>query len=244
MLLVDTHCHLHDMEFFGAEEAEAAWQRARAEGVTQMICVSTRPDDAVAARDFAKRHDGVYWTYGIHPAEWRADNGGDFELDEKLVAIGEVGLDYHYGLDERTQQIKLFERMLELAVSHNLPVSFHVREAFDDFFGMIQNVPHLRGVVHSFTDSKKNLRRILEETDLLIGVNGLATYTTLPLPPLERLILETDAPFLAPVSLRGTKNEPKNIRLIAEWLAVKLDVSLEQVAERTTENATKLFLLK
>ncbi|MBQ3352922.1 TatD family hydrolase [Candidatus Saccharibacteria bacterium] len=162
---------------------------------------------------------------------------------DKLVAIGEVGLDYHYDGYDREAQIKLFEEMLQLAMDNNLPVSFHVREAFNDFFAVVANFPKVRGVVHSFTDSKKVLKRILNETEFYVGVNGLATYSTLPTPPLERIILETDAPFLAPVPFRGKINEPAFIREIAEWLSAKLDTSFDIVSQQTTKNAEELFNL-
>ena len=131
--------------------------------------------------------------------------------------------------------------MLQLAADKDLPISFHVREAFNDFFAVTKNFPRLRGVVHSFTDSKKNLKRILTETEFYIGVNGLATYSTLPTPPLERTLLETDAPFLAPVPHRGDTNEPSFIPEIANWLANKLEQNPETVAKITTKNATDLF---
>ena len=152
-----------------------------------------------------------------------------------------MGLDYHYEGYSREGQIRLFEEMLQLAMDNELPVSFHVREAFDDFFPAIQNFPKVRGVVHSFTDSKKVLKRILNETEFYIGVNGLATYSTLPLPPLSRILLETDAPFLAPVPHRGEKNEPAYVAEVAKWLAERLEASVEQVAQITTENTAKLF---
>ena len=131
--------------------------------------------------------------------------------------------------------------MLQLAKDNNLPVSFHVREAFDDFFAVAQNFPKTRGVVHSFTDSKKTLKKILETTDFYVGVNGLATYSTLPMPPLEKIILETDAPFLTPTPNRGKINEPAYIKDIAHCLSTKLGVSSDEVAEKTTENVRNLF---
>ena len=163
----------------------------------------------------------------------------DFEV--LPVAIGEVGLDYHYEGYDRKAQIRLFEEMLQLAVDYDLPVSFHVREAFDDFFPVVANFPMVEGVVHSFTDSKKVLKRVLNETEFYVGVNGLATYSTLPVPPLERILLETDAPFLAPVPYRGEKNEPAYVAKVAEWLAGKLGVGTKVVAGATTSNTKKLF---
>lgn len=238
-MLIDTHCHLHDREFFTEEQAEEMLKRARERGIEKIICIGTSPEDSIAARDFAASHDNVYWTYGVHPSEKNTKNL--FKKDDKLVAIGEVGLDYHYDGYNREAQIKLFEEMLQLARDNNLPVSFHVREAFDDFFAVMANFPEIKGVVHSFSDNKKNLKRILNETDYYIGVNGLATYSTLPTPPLERIVLETDAPFLTPEPFRGIINESGYIYEIAKWLSSKLAVDFERVEKETTENARRLF---
>lgn len=238
-MLIDSHCHLHDEEFFSAGQAEAMIARAHKVGVDKIICIGTSHEDSLVARDFASSHENVYWTYGIHPEN--AGRVAETIPGTRPVAIGEVGLDYHYEGYNREAQIKLFEQMLQLAKDNDLPVSFHVREAFDDFFGVVANFPSVRGVVHSFTDSKKTLKRILNETNFYIGVNGLATYSTLPTPPLERILLETDAPFLAPVPHRGETNEPAHIADIAKWLGAKLDLPLTEVAKITSGNVTDLF---
>ena len=216
----------------------------------KIICIGTSQEDSLAAREFAASHENVYWTYGIHPENANLKPGAAFSsagpekqiLGSKMpIAIGEVGLDYHYEGYDREAQIRLFEEMLQLAVDNNLPVSFHIREAFDDFFPVIENFPSISGVVHSFTDSKKVLRRILNETEFYVGVNGLATYSTLPMPPLECILLETDAPFLAPVPHRGSTNEPAYILDIAKWLAEKTGRDLAEIAEITTANAVRLY---
>jgi TatD DNase family protein len=238
-VLIDTHCHLHDREFFDAKQAEEMLNRANKAGVKRIICIGTNPEDSLEGAKFASEHNGVYWTYGTHPSE--KNNKNLFIKDDKLVAIGEVGLDYHYEGYDRTAQIKLFEEMLQLAMNNDLPVSFHVREAFEDFFAVTGNFPGIRGVVHSFSDNKKNLKRILENTDYFIGVNGMATYSTLPTPPLERILLETDAPFLTPKPFRGIINEPAYVPVIAEWLGEKLGVGVEIIEKETTKNAERLF---
>lgn len=243
-MLIDSHCHLHDREFFSEEEAEEALSRAREAGVLKVICIGTNQQDSLVARNFAEKHEGVYWTYGIHPSEAgdpSLESRSDVTPDSKLVAIGEVGLDYHYEGYDRHKQIKLFEEMLQLAMENDLPVSFHVREAFNDFFAVVANFPKIRGVVHSFSDNKKNLKRILSETEFFVGVNGMATYSTLPMPPIERILLETDAPFLAPVPHRHVTNEPAFIADIAIWLAKKLELPYEELEKTTTNNVTKLF---
>lgn len=272
-MLIDSHCHLHDREFFTEEQATEMLTRAHKNGVQKIICIGTSHADSLAARDFAAAHDDVYWTYGIHPSE--AGTIGDsfsfletvsrtayepFEVSSarddgpertrsiekkniasRPVAIGEVGLDYHYAGYDRDAQIKLFEQMLQLAKDNNLPLSFHVREAFDDFFAVVKNFPESKGVVHSFSDNKKNLKRILNETSFYVGVNGMATYSTLPTPPLERILLETDAPFLTPKPFRGIINEPGYIPEIAKWLSEKLALDYKIIEEETTKNVRKLF---
>ena len=243
---------------------------AHERGVERVIVIGTDPDDSRAACDFAAQHEGIYWTYGCHPSEtarlsevkesvFRVSisgvqpekmrsifpacnaNSKNASLTDKLVAIGEIGLDYHYEPFDREAQIQLFEQQLQLAQDLDLPVSFHIREAFDDFWGVMANFPKVRGVVHSFSDNKKNLRKILEGTDFYVGVNGMATYSTLPTPPLERVLLETDAPFLAPVPHRGEQNQPAYVADVAEWLAQKTNRPLSEITEVTTANAEKLF---
>ena len=264
-MLIDTHCHLHDKEFFSEEQAEEILKRAREKGVEKIICVGTSHEDSLAARDFASTHNNVYWTYGIHPEGASGTpfprpapslpslrgsvakklpvgrNGLGKGASEAPVAIGEVGLDYHYEGYNREAQNKLFEQMLQLAKDNNLPLSFHVREVFDDFFPVVSNFPKVHGVVHSFSDNKRNLKRILNETDFYVGVNGMATYSTLPTPPLNRILLETDAPFLTPVPFRGMINESGYIYEIAKWLSNKLAVDFDEVKNETTKNAEKLF---
>lgn len=252
MHLIDSHCHLHDTQFFQPAAAAAALEKAAQRNVQQIVCIGTDVEDSLAAQNFATSHQGAFWSFGVHPSEWQKWQAVPADTRSQLIetafknhspiAIGEVGLDYHYGSADRAEQIQLFEQMLDLASQYHLPVIFHIREAFDDFFAVIANFPNLTGVVHSFTDNKKNLRRSLER-GFYIGVNGLATYSTLPTPPLERTLLETDAPFLTPEPFRGTINEPAYIREIAAFLATKLGVSEQIIAEQTTQNVQNLFRL-
>ena len=130
--------------------------------------------------------------------------------------------------------------MLQLAKDLDLPVSLHIREAFADLWPILDNFPKIRGVVHSFTGSKRNLAEALRR-EFYIGVNGLATYTTTPLPPLEKMLLETDAPFLTPYHNRDTMNVPGNVQEIAAFLSGEMGVAETIIAEQTTHNATQLF---
>ena len=252
-MLIDTHCHIHDKQYdFDAEQTLA---RARYAGVQKVIVIGTSSSDNLVAKEFADSHAGAYWSFGFHPSEnpegkslleSNFSNSRDLfeKLDSgKLVAIGEIGLDYHYKPYDKKQQIKLFEQMLELAKKHNLPVIFHVREAFDDFWPIVDNAKIKHGVLHSFSDNKTNLEQALKR-GFYIGTNGLVTFTDVPLPPLGHMLLETDAPYLTPRPFRGKINEPSYVKNIAEWVADKLKVSLDTVADQTTANATKLFNLK
>ena len=247
---IDSHCHMHDEEFFAPHVRDELVQRAYEKNVKKMIFIGTDHEDSFYARDFAisrdEKREQLFWSYGVHPNEWEKERTEpDFKI-ERPIAIGEVGLDYHF-LDEvddpdedvRHQKI-LFEEMIALAEKYDLPMIFHVREAFDDFFEIIDRHPNIRGVVHSFTDSKKNLKKVLER-GFYVGVNGLATYSTLPTPPLDKILLETDAPFLAPVPHRGEQNESSYIPDIANWLAEKLNISVDEVMQKTTENCFELF---
>lgn len=280
-MLIDTHCHLHDLEWFTPDQQTEFLNKAHQNGVEKLICIGTNPVDSKNAQAFAEQHANVYWTYGIHPEyassyEQSADLGNkqcsclrtpggsaederdgpatagviDATSDKNVgwspksasmpVAIGEIGLDYHYEGYDRTAQLRLFEQMLQLALDCDLPVSLHIREAFADAWGVIDNFPGTHGVVHSFTGSKRDLKQALAR-NFYIGVNGLVTYTTPALPPLERIVLETDAPFLTPVPFRGTINQPGYVRFVAQYLAEKLGVAEKEIEERTTQNAGQIF---
>lgn len=244
--LIDSHCHLHDLDFYTPEVQAKALAACAEKQVEKLICIGTDHEDSFKAAEFAAQNPTkLFWSYGIHPNEFdKPRKDVQFEHNNRPVAIGEVGLDYHYGENDKLNQARLLEEMLDLAIRENLPLIFHVREAFDDFFAILDNFStvKIRGVVHSFSDNKKNLKKSLER-DFYIGVNGLATYSTLPMPPIERILLETDAPFLAPVPLRGQTNQPVNVHYVAKWLSEKLGLDFDDVARITTENSETLFNL-
>ena len=244
--LIDSHCHLHDLDFYTPEAQIKALAACAEKQVEKLICIGTDHEDSFNAAEFAAQNPTkLFWSYGIHPNEFdKPRKDVQFEHNNRPVAIGEVGLDYHYGENDKLNQARLLEEMLDLAIRENLPLIFHVREAFDDFFAILDNFStvKIRGVVHSFSDNKKNLKKSLER-DFYIGVNGLATYSTLPMPPIERTLLETDAPFLAPVPLRGQTNQPVNVHYVAKWLSEKLGLNFDEVARITTENSETLFNL-
>lgn len=269
-MLVDTHCHIHDTEFF-SDLRQGVYERAREEGVV-MICVGTSQADSRAAVEFAANHEATFAVIGVHPhdskegvteierllREYMPQTGADTSAERELqaerraspktiVGIGEIGLDYYYDNSPRQVQVAALEQQLQWALDYKLPVSFHVREAYDDFWPIFDNFPGIRGVLHSFTDSKSNLEAALER-GLYIGVNGISTFTKdesqkamFQAIPLERMLLETDAPFLTPKPLRGKINEPVFVKYVAEHHAESRKVSLEDLAARTTANADELF---
>jgi TatD family hydrolase len=176
-------------------------------------------------------------------------DGAEKGVPRPVVAVGECGLDYFYHHSSKEDQARALRFQIELALEYNLPMIFHVREAFDDFWPIFDSYQGIRGVLHSFTDNRANLDKGLER-GLCIGVNGIATFTKndwqrdiYKAIPLEKMILETDAPFLTPVPLRGTINEPANAGHVCKFLAELRQEPLEKLADATTHTALNLFAL-
>ena len=252
-MLVDTHTHIHDGNdlALGVEELFAY---AHNQGVDKIITIGTRPEDSNNARNFAEKWaekgEKIYWTYGFHPNEYRDSDRPVLTNTVKMaseaiqspqnVGIGEIGLDYHFDGYSREMQQELLQALLQLAQDSKKPVSFHVRDAFEDFWPIFDNFHLVTSVMHSFSDSKKNLKEALNR-DLYIGVNGLSTFADIAHPPLERIVLETDAPYLTPAPFRGKMNMPGYVRNIAEWASEYYHCDLDEVAKITTANAESIF---
>lgn len=248
----DTHCHIHDTEFF-PEGGDEPYDQALEVGIYRMICVGTDVRSSKEAVEFAKTHTQAFAAVGIHPhdsereaaglpgfATWCREN-----RDEKVVAIGEIGLDYHYMHSSREVQVHLFEAQLDLARELDLPVSFHVREAFEDFWAVLHNFPGVRGVLHSFTDSQINMQRALEN-GLFIGVNGIVTFSKeiqeiIKQVPLDKIVLETDAPYLTPKPFRGKMNVPGNVGIIASCVAELRGITVEELSHKTENAVSRVF---
>jgi TatD DNase family protein len=265
----DTHCHIQSAGSSAGERTTGElWAKApdlnggdiiknaQAVGVNKLVCVGCDLADSKLAVEFAQAHPNCVASIGIHPHEAQHFADDNKKLEEfanlakagKAVAIGECGLDYFYTHSPKEAQIAILKFQIELAKKYDLPMIFHVREAFDDFWPVFEaSGGKMRGVLHSFTDSVENLHKATAH-NLYIGVNGIATfakdeekrvmYRTVPL---ERLLLETDSPFLTPVPYRGTINEPKHIREVAEYLSQIRGESIEEIARVTTKNARDLF---
>jgi TatD DNase family protein len=268
MELVDTHCHIQSIGQAGGERitremwvkaagltADTVIDQAVEKGVTRMICVGCDPADSQLAVDFARDRANCWASAGIHPHEAKHFAGQSDRLEAfaalagqpKVVAIGECGFDFYYSHSPKAAQVEVLKFQIELALQHDLPVIFHIREAFDDFWPAFDSYDGVRGVLHSFTDSAANLAQALER-GLYIGVNGIATFAKNPAQlevyksvPLDRLLLETDAPFLTPHPHRGSINEPKHTLEVAKFLARLRGERLEDLAAATTNNARRLF---
>jgi TatD DNase family protein len=255
MDFIDTHCHIHSKDY-GLDPDLVIKDGAEA-GVSAAIVVGTDLEDSKLAVKFAKSHDNIYSSIGIHPHEAKDYINDQKKLnefasladDKKIVAIGECGLDYYYNHSPKADQKKILEFQLELAQKHNLPVIFHVRDAFEDFWPIIDRYPNIRGVIHSFTASKEILQEILSR-NLYVGLNGIMTFTknqaqldAAKLVPLEKMLLETDAPFLTPAPYRGTIAQLKHVINVAFFLSELRNETLESISKVTTSNAKKLFNL-
>lgn len=266
MELFDTHCHMHELvrretpvydkwRSDGVDRTpDGVIAAAHEAGVNRMLVIGTTYGDSELATEFATEHENIWCSIGIHPheakttlAEGHWDAFAGLVARPKVIAVGECGLDYFYNHSPKEDQIRVLRMQIELALTHNLPLSFHVREAFDDFWPVFESYSGIRGVLHSFTDNAANMERAVKH-GLFFGVNGIATfasetqqnviYRTIPQ---QLLLLETDAPFLTPVPFRGTICESKHVRNTAEFLAELRGVSLEALAESTTANARTLF---
>lgn len=251
--LFDTHAHIHFSEY--PLDAEDTWRDAQQSGVSRMLSVGCRLEDSQGAVAFAQKHDNVWAAVGIHPHEAtdflsRPEAKQAFEkllTKQKVVAIGEIGLDFYYHHSIKEDQIALLEWQLGLAEAHNLPVIFHVRDAFDDFWPLFDRFSIKKGLIHSFTGVKSDVEQILQR-NLWVALNGIMTFTKVQeqleaakAVPLERLLLETDAPYLTPKPFRGNICKPEHVRVNAEFLADLRGEPLEVLAAQTTQNARQLF---
>jgi len=255
--MIDTHCHLTHAKFAG--DAPAALARARAAGVAACITIGTGVEDAARARELARRHAGVVFaTAGLDPFSSHAAGAafdGAFEAlaglfeEGGFAAVGEIGLDYHYDLDPRPVQAERFERQLDLALRLDLPVVVHVREAHDDMAAILSTHSCNRGVIHSFTGGPAEAERYLA-LGWHLAFNGVVTFSTAGevreaarLAPLDRLLVETDSPYLAPVPKRGARCEPAFVAHTLQALALARGEDVAVLEAATTANARALFRL-
>jgi len=256
-MLADTHLHLYHERY--DEDREAMLDRAREAGVNAFFLPAIDVESIYAALDLAHRHPDVYVMAGIHPSETGKTTDAEFAevevlaRDSRVVGIGESGLDHYWDRSFDDRQEVFFRAHIQLAAALGKPLILHNREATERLLEVLHDerlrLPHptrLRGILHCFSDESSVLLRP-EAVGFMAGLGGNVTYKksrtaeTLLDFPLDRIVLETDGPYLAPVPHRGKRNEPSYIPLVARFLADRLSVPYETIAAHTTKNAGKLF---
>lgn len=263
----DSHCHLQD-EFVGeAADVKAVAERAACAGVRRAICIGTNGDSSLAALALARRSGElplVLWaTVGLHPHDASdgvaplvalARNGapgskGSAHAPGSLVGIGECGLDYYYDHSPRPVQRAVFAEQAALAAELDLTLVVHTRDAWDDTLAILRDARVPRVVIHCFTGGPAEAESCLA-LGAWVSFSGIVTFknagdvrAAARICPLERMLIETDSPFLAPVPHRGTVNEPARVTVVGAFLAELMSVSVEEVARRTTANTTRAFAL-
>jgi len=255
MYLIDSHTHLFSEEF--DSDRDLVMRRAQETGI-QLFCLPNIDVESIERlHQTANQYSGCcYPMMGLHPTSVNARYQHDLEVikaelnKRKYIAIGEIGLDLYWDKTFINEQITAFEEQLRWSIEWNLPVAIHTREAFPQVFESLYKVgvDRLRGVFHSFGSTQEELEEIMMRCkNFMIGINGVITYKKanfrdyLPLFPLERIILETDSPYLPPVPFRGKRNEPAYLLNVAIKLAEVYNLPVETIAEATTRNARRLF---
>lgn len=252
-MLVDTHAHLNFQVF--KDDLDQVLRQSQKAGIEKIINVGADLDSSQKAVEIAQKYSSCYASVGIHPHHAGEQKTGweqklkQLAQNRKVVAIGECGLDYHSyetgGITNPQTQKEVFEKQLNLARELNLPIIFHCRHAQEEILHLIK-VP-VTGVFHCFSGDEKFLGQVLKK-GFYVGLDGNLTFKNAKdlqevakSAPLQRILLETDSPYLTPEPFRGLRNSPGNVKLIAEFLAQLLDVSFGEVAKVTSDNAQKVF---
>lgn len=251
--MIDTHCHL---DYLKENSLDVLIERALESNVQYMVTIGVSPDNQQKVRELIQYHPMIYGTQGVHPhdAAQLTQDGVD-EIREhigqnKIVAVGEIGLDYHYEHSPRAIQRKVFETQLQLAVDHNKPVVIHTREADEDTRAILANFSRdlkKRGVIHSFTSGIELAQFCLDE-GYSLGFNGICTFNKadnvreiISYMPIEQILLETDAPYLTPVPYRGQENAPFYLPFIAERIAQIKALPIEELLTQIYKNSLSVF---
>lgn len=255
--IIETHFHL---DYLKAHSKEEILSLAHQHNIEKMITISVSPENVDAVIELANTYPEVYCTQGLHPhegSEWTSEikqkilnNLNDKAKNKKIVAIGEIGLDFYYSKSPHNEQIAAFEEQLQMAVDHDLPVVIHSRDADADTESILKNFSSLlkrKGVIHSFT-SGLGLAQFALNEGFCLGFNGIITFKNaenvrdaLRITPLDRILLETDAPFLAPDPYRGVENAPMYLPFIAEKIAEVKAVAIDEVLMKAYQNSVNLF---
>jgi TatD DNase family protein len=251
--IIETHCHLDYLE---ADALEEALQAAAAVNIERIITIAVSPDNLDTVMGLLNVHPQIWGTQGVHPHDadhYNSDVDAKIRenaLHEKVLAIGEIGLDYFYERSDRRKQCAVFESQLQIAIDLDMPVVVHTRDADKDMQHILQNfvgqMPK-RGVIHSFTSGKALAEYCLAE-GFHLGFNGISTFNSaenvreiIDLTPVDKILFETDSPYLTPVPYRGRKNEPKYLPFIAENVATVKNIPLEELLPQVWQNSVSLF---
>ena len=256
MELFDSHCHVDEPKFDA--DRDEALARMLERGVTRYAVIGSDMESSRHAADFAACHGGCYAAVGIHPHEAKTMKDGDLDLlaawlkEDKVVALGEIGLDYYYDLSPREVQLAVCEQQMELAWQLNVPVAYHVRDAHQDMIDLMKRHKGklTGGIIHCFSGSWEIAKEYLK-MGYYISFAGPVTFKKAPKlqeaainVPRDRLLIETDSPYLAPEPVRGRRNEPGNVRYVAEKIAALRGETLEELAAYTTQNAMDVYRIK
>ena len=252
-MFIETHCHL---DYLKAEPLEEIRRKISDAGILKVITIGVDPQNLDTVKDLSEKYDEVYFTQGIHPHD--AKDATEVEFDKistraclkKMVAVGEIGLDYHYNNSPPDIQRKQFEKQLQIAVEKDLPVVIHTRDAEEDTKSIIKNFSsHLKkkGVIHSFTSSLDLAEFVLGE-DFYIGFNGIITFKkaenvqeVVKITPSNRILFETDSPFLTPVPHRGKENAPYYLPFVASKIAELKCCDLDLLIKEVFHNSMRCF---
>ena len=252
-MLFDTHCHLYDAAYDA--DRPAVLERARASGVGRMLCPATDRRSSEACVELAWHYDGIYAAVGIHPQEAGRVQPGDIEAirrmaeqEPSVVAIGEVGLDYHYDTPAREKKKEIFIEMIGLARDLDLPIDLHDREAHGDTMEILRQYGKgLRGVFHCYSGSLEMTTELIRMgfyfgfTGTVVFPNSKRAKQVASRIPMERILIETDSPYLTPPPYRGRRNEPAYVRYVAEEIARLRGLDVEYVISQTMANGLQVF---
>jgi TatD DNase family protein len=250
-MLIDTHCHLEKKEY---ENLDKSVQEILMSDVKAIVVSGYDVKSSIAAIELAHKHKNVYATVGFHPQDSGDIGEQDYTyfdqwlLDEKVVGVGEIGLDYHYDPIDKNKQKKMFKRQIEIAIKHNKPITVHNRDASKDIYDILKDYK-VRGIIHCFNDTVDMAQKFIN-LGFSLGVGGIITFKKNNLKEviksisIEYIVLETDSPYLTPEPFRGRKNSPIHLPLIASAIADIKGLTYNEVASVTTANVKRLFDFK
>jgi hydrolase, TatD family len=250
-MIIDTHAHLTDSKF--DEDREEVLKRAFTSDINKIIEISCETELWDKSREFSKK-DNIYISYGIHPHEASKACEKDFEKlelllqDKKCIALGEIGLDYHYDLSPRNIQREVFLKQIDIAVKHNKPLIIHCRSAYEEMITILKNHGNLpKGVIHCYSGTPQEAK-IFVEMGFMLGIDGPVTFPksdklrqVVAETDISKLLIETDCPYLAPQKFRGQRNEPSYITDTLSKIAEVKNISFEEAEIITYRNAVNLF---